>query len=709
VDARRALPFEAQPGPPLEFDLGGSPELEPLEPPCVRLGWPCHVNEIPEQTRLEISAVNELVSQGFEAGDTTDEIVARVAQRAGVEDVWSSEHAIVFKLVDSPPLPYLFNSSGRVVTVDPGGVLGSLPDRSSDVDEVTRSSRLVPFKTSTYARNAILGDPGAYDIPHGATPILADLFERAPMFESGVIEVHKNTMKPDGFTTSSELDTILAGFDNWRNMPYVDISAHGVLVGEAAGAFSGYSLNTAFENNTECLEWLDTQTRAQGVHCANSKTSDSPSLFVSLDALYSRNSAPLEKTIVYSGACYIGAGVDFFTNVAGRELLEGSAALLGWTDVVPLHNSDAASVEFAQWTVTHGLTTGDAFDKMDVRSGVATDDETGEDVIADIELLGAEDVRAREIVHFASRAGTVIKPTDTELLVFKKDDAKGWTAELAVRIDGVMPGQTGAFGTVLKASGRGALSATFEPDTLTPASPGSQPLDEFEHRWVVPVTISTGQKRPTTGSRFLLEATTTLPEGGLSSSGGIIPSVGAMSSGVSQGAGNYVATSKDCAFGHIQAGGGPGKGDFNLNKVATYASPVAGTFTISASLAERIGQDTSDEYVQETAPSFVITVTGDLPAEGDTVTYPNSQIALVANTSKTNGFATYMTEGDSGQRRGEVTLRLTRLGNGTYEGKLGGSAVYPDPGAEDDFSPSSMNIVFLAAPLGDDDETFQCF
>jgi hypothetical protein len=69
----------------------------------------------------------------------------------------------------------------------------------------------------------------------------------------------------------------------------------------------------------------------------------------------------------------------------------------------------------------------------------------------------------------------------------------------------------------------------------------------------------------------------------------------------------------------------------------------------------------------------------------------------------------YLTEADTGEGRGEVTLELTRRENGMYRGKLRGSAVYPDPGAEGDYSPSSINIVFLAGPPGDDDETFQCF
>ena len=82
---------------------------------------------------------------------------------------------------------------------------------------------------------------------------------------------------------------------------------------------------------------------------------------------------------------------------------------------------------------------------------------------------------------------------------------------------------------------------------------------------------------------------------------------------------------------------------------------------------------------------------------------------FTASTSASNPFAVYVVGEFGDGFQGNVTLTLTRRDNGTYKGTLRGMAAYPDQNAEDDFSDAPLDVVFLAGPVGDEDETFQCF
>ena len=693
--------FVADVGPPLESEATIPALLEPKIPPCEQIGYPCSVNDIEPDVLSELDVIADEIATALEAGESLDGIVETLLARDGMNHAWHDQGVIVFEFDGAPPLPFFSEGAGRLVSPDPGGLLAGVLGDEELGSEASRSSSLVAFKTP-YARPALLADPSFYDVPHNRTAEVRDILKKAPMFERGDLKITKNNSRPGPSMTDSEFASVLTSFTDWRNYPYVDIGTHGVAINNGGRPFVAYTLTTSFSTNEQCSDWIREMPNNFGVFCAwvNGTGGTSPVLLISLDGLYVRNSAPLVKTVMYSGACNVGRRTNMFSVEPGLSFLMDAGSMIGWDNTVSSSSSDAASVAFAKWTVEQGLRTGDAYDKVEPK----VSRRPGK--VANLKLRGRDDVRAREIVHFATRSGKILAPSDTDLLVFEQRGSDGWVAELAVRIDGVMPSEVGAFNTTLEASSWTSWSSiTFEPETINPMTPGSSPVDELGHRYMVPVEMSTGQTKPASGTRFMLEATTQLPEGGVSSSGSLIPSIGAMSSRVSEGAGNYVASTADCAFGHIQARAGSGAGDFNLNKVKTDAG--GGSFRISGALAQR---DEDAEIVEERAPSFVISVVGSLPAEGQTRTYQNSQIFLVTNTSNSNPFASYTTEGDTGEGRGNVSLVLTRRDNGTYEGKLRGSAIYPDPGAEDEFSASSMNIVFLSGPIDDNDiERFQCF
>jgi hypothetical protein len=216
-------------------------------------------------------------------------------------------------------------------------------------------------------------------------------------------------------------------------------------VGEAWGRdVTVFSLETAFSKLEDCRAWLKTASNSVGLHCNDFSSDESDEtdgegaqapepdivLLVTLDALFVRNSAPLDQSFVYLGACSLGTGTAFASIIPNANLLVDNAVMVGWSDTVLGGQSDAASVEWAKWTIEQGLRSKDAFDKIMTRTSTSIED--GETTVASIRLFGAEDVRTRDIVNLTDSWGQSIRPGQTDLLVFEYEGDDGWVADLRV-------------------------------------------------------------------------------------------------------------------------------------------------------------------------------------------------------------------------------------------------------------------------------------
>ena len=692
--AGRVETIVAEPGPSVHASRTPAEPLTALAPPCQTQGWPCTQAEVPDAALAAQDAIDTLIETRLGEGVGLEAIADEVEARPEVMGAQASPGVIVYRVDGGRPMPYFTRWFGASVGIDPGGLQGGwggVRDGSSR----TGSKRLVAFQDDVYERDSLLADAITYEFPYSVTTQYLDKVRKSPGYDEGQAAVRTNPQPP---WFDVPVASLLEPFRDWRNFPYVNLHVHGKVATFGDTVFAVYGLVTDFVKQTDCEEWLE-GSGAIGVICREIPVGGEEkvvTLIITLDALYALNSAPLEHNVLYSGACDVGQEAPFATKDASAQLLGEKSALLGWTADVSASAADAASLEFTKWTLEKGLRTGDAFDKLETRK---SDDAT-------VALRGRDDVRAREVVFFATESGEILTPSGTELLEFEYEEDKGWWTGLTVRIDGVMPNERGAFETVLSSSARGSSSLTpsFEPEVINPSSPDARPVDDEGHLWVVPVELSVGEQKPRVGERIDLDAQTELPEGGVSSAGGL----GAIGTRTSKGYGSFVVARADCAFAHIQAKAGPGSGDFNVNLVTTLDIGLGSAFTVSGALAERVGQDTPDEIVNERAPVFSITVTGGLPRAGQTLTYANDDVTLVLNTSDSSGLTTYLTEGARGEK-GNVTLQMTGREDGSFRGKLRGIAAYPDPSAEDEYSDSGINIVFLSGPTDDFDETFQCF
>ncbi len=244
----------------------------------------------------------------------------------------------------------------------------------------------------------------------------------------------------------------------------------------------------------------------------------------------------------------------------------------------------------------------------------------------------------------------------------------------------------------------------FKPSPFNPSSPGSRP-GAREYDCLVPVEVVFGQEGPKHSERVNFRVETRLPEGGTSGLGSLSPSVGAMlGGGDSRGYASFVVARPACAIATLDVSSGPGAGHFNMNKVVTSRTLAAGLFMVTGARATRLEDE---ERVEESAPGFSLTIVGEPPGVGQTKTYSGADVLVTLSTRNDEVWNAYVADSEAG--RGNVTVTLTGREDGTFKGRMQGALGYPDPGVEGDYSFSGVNMTFISGPIGDDDETFQCF
>lgn len=425
-------------------------------------------------------------------------------------------------------------------------------------------------------------------------------------------------------------------------------------------------------------------------------------ILVTMDTLYSLESAPLEQTIVNATSCYFG-DPDFRqastpgTIASTKWLFDERGMGFGWNNLVNSNTADAALGQVTRLMLVDGLRAKDALERVEKKK-----DPKGTLLV----LRGAnnfEKARARHVVFFADGDGRAIEPEDTGLIELAKEDGRGWVAPLRVLLSGVLPDETDTFTTTLTALTQQG-TASFSPSTLTPSSPNTKRGQVGAFDYLVPTDLIFGEDAPKHGDRVDLRLQTELPEGGFSSGGGDVGVGSLLGSGESKGWGSFIVARPECAIATMSFSAGGGAGWHNANNVTSLEIPGAQTFLISMARAERVGADTAAEYVEESAPGFVITVQGALPATGSRMIYSPEQVTMSGTAVDGVPSSAYSASARDGE--GSVGLWVERREDGSLRGRLDGSALYPG-GSE--LEPSKASIEFISAPPGATGDAYQCF
>jgi hypothetical protein len=343
-------------------------DLDPTPDPngdnfCGRLGYHCTPTQAPAGSLARSDTLLTTVKARVEGGESNAAAATWLRDQRDVVEAASTEGSVVFRVEGAPPTWLLTPQLGTggspappTVQTTRQEVVGHGTSRDNS-QKRKRALLLAPYQFQfagndpTAAVQQILR--GARDYNHSAGT-----------------NVVQNTAAPAQPPSGSSLgQPKLADFQGWDAYDVIMVTSHGAEMGASSFGCTFFSdfltcitgVSTG-ERVASCADIANLYPNIPGVRCAG--TSGVPGTFILLDtdffaAQYSVFAAGLDKAIVFMGGCQTFKNSSLAFNLAGSR-----SEYFGWDESVYVSEMGPPAIRLFQLLVQDGLTTEDAFDKL---------------------------------------------------------------------------------------------------------------------------------------------------------------------------------------------------------------------------------------------------------------------------------------------------------------------------------------------------------
>ncbi len=358
-------------------------DLDPTPDPaaddfCGRLGWFCTPKEAPQGALARSDTVLAEVKVQVEGGISNTEAVTWLLEQRDVVEAAATDGAVVFRVEGAPPT-WLLTPRFR-----PGVQPTATPIEPARQDVVGRDT---PRDNEDRRKSALLLAPYLFQFAsNDPTPTIGQILRGARDYNhSGGTTTVQNASAP-GLPASgtSTGQPKLADFRGWDAHDVIVVSTHGAEMGANSFGCSIFSdfltciigISTG-ERLNACSDIATLYPDATGVRCAG--TSGVDGVFVLLDTdffdfEYGVFAPGLRKSIVFMGGCQTSTNSSLAFNLGGS-----TSEYFGWDDSVYIDEMAAPAIRLFELMVNDGLSTEDAFDRLE-------DEGLDETTNADLEL-----------------------------------------------------------------------------------------------------------------------------------------------------------------------------------------------------------------------------------------------------------------------------------------------------------------------------------
>jgi hypothetical protein len=462
-----------------------SPATPAAELECEAEGYPCSLQEVPDEILERSATLGDEALAMFDAGSSMADVDSWLAGQDGMAEVASDDLALRFRL-----------DGGRGNWILRSGALGTRGSPGQHQTAAAPSAAASAFRSvvggDSDSKRALVLSPFLWDF--GSTddgePV-AEILAGTRGYTGGVVQA----ANPEQTDTNVNIES----FKRWGDFDVVHVVSHGFRLCSKTGCRAVISSGTlqgpppgdagaivkkAFFPADRGVELGKSEGCGRGLEIDPNDDPDAPCppekagidiVLLSADFFRGEYGGGLQDTLVFFNACetFGAEGTDLATALRGSN-----SVFLGWDERVDSGAAFTAGVALYEELSEIGSEVKTAYDRL----GSLQTDAAGAHLVLG-ESGGTDGLRIRDVVFLLDpESGNVLSAGDNVAIVGAVNDGEDDLAPYVVQVDGIPVAMAADAELHVMIDGVEA-----EPQTVSEGSPGSQ-----EDQWTVSGRVELG-------------------------------------------------------------------------------------------------------------------------------------------------------------------------------------------------------------------------